>query len=178
MMKFKGNTFAVLLAALVLAEGGLAAPPVRKHAPDFNLKISTDAKVVKAQKDMDIPVSVEEKNISSYPVDAGRSNEPGEWYKMVVLCDGKPAPTTPKYQQILSPRKEDANHPLQDSVAFWTIQPGHAQTFHVELSLYFDFSSPGKYEVTFSRGTDPGQPDDVDVRSNTISITVVPLDAQ
>ncbi len=177
-MKLKWNTFAALLAALALAEGSLAAPPARKHAPDFKLKIFTDAKVVKAQNDMDIPVSVEEKNISSHPVNAGRDNEPGDWYNMVVLCDGKPAPTTPKYQQILSPRKEDASHPLEFSGALWTIQPGHAQTFHVELSLYFDFGTPGKYEVTFSRGTDPGQPDDVDVTSNTIMITVVPQDTQ
>ncbi len=60
------------------------------------------------------------------------------------------------------------------SVGFWTIQPGHAQTFHVELSLYFDFGTPGKYEITFSRGTDPGQPDNVDVKSNTVTLTVLP----
>ena len=177
-MKAIKRPFATLLAGLAFVGSSYAAPPARKHAQDFKLKISTNAKVVKAQKDMDIPVSVEEKNISSHPVDAGRDNEPGDWYKMVVLFDGKPASITPKYQQILSPPKEDASHPLEFSGALWTIQPGHAQTFHVELSFYFDFGTPGKYEVTFSRGTDPGQPDDVDVTSNTIMITVVPQDTQ
>ncbi len=177
-MKAIKRPFATLLAGLAFVGSSYAAPPARKHAQDFKLKISTNAKVVKAQKDMDIPVSVEEKNISSHPVDAGRDNEPGDWYNMEVLCDGKPAPITPKYKQILSPPLEDASHPLEDSVAFWTIQPGRAQTFHVEVSLYFDFSTPGKYEITFSRGTDPGQPDNIDVRSNTVTITVVPQEAQ
>jgi hypothetical protein len=39
---------------------------------------------------------------------------------------------------------------------------------------------PGKYSITFSKGTNPGQPNNIVVKSNTITITVVapePADA-
>ncbi len=91
---------------------------------------------------------------------------------MVVLFDNKPAETTNEYRRIFSPPKEGAL--LTTDWAFWTIKPRHSQTFYVELSLYFDFSKSGSYKITFIRGTDPGQPDSVDVKSNTITITVLP----
>ena len=62
---------------------------------------------------------------------------------------------------------------------FYTIMPGKTRVFEVPLSAFFDLSTPGKYEITFSRGTDSrgayGRgPDNVDVKSNTITITVLP----
>ncbi|MDR3713371.1 MAG: hypothetical protein P4L51_11180 [Puia sp.] len=123
---------------------------------------------------MEISISAEEKNTSNHPINAGRPNNPGEWYKMVVLRDGKPAPITERYRQLIASKKSDPSIPLTADGAAWTIESGHTQTFDVPLTAFFDLSAPGEYEITFSRGTDPGQPDSVDVKSNTITITVLP----
>jgi len=174
-MILKNVRIATLLLGVPLIGSSPALTQTAKHKPDFTLRISTEDRTVPAQKNTDIWVKVKESNISDHPVDAGRTNQPADWYKMVALLDGRPAPKTELYRQILTPAKEGA--PLTFSWAFWTIKPGHTQTFDVELSLYFDFSAPGKYAVTFIRGTNPGQPDNVDVKSNTITFIVLPADS-
>jgi hypothetical protein len=96
---------------------------------------------------------------------------------MAVLCGGKPAPITEVYRRILS-TKDKPFVSFDGSIALSTIEPGRTHTFYMPLTRFFDLSAPGKYKVTFSRGTDPGQPDNVNVKSNTITITVLPAEAQ
>jgi len=170
--------FIVLFAALVFVGSSNAAQPPKKHAPDFKLTISAEDETVKAQKDMDISVSVEERNISRHAVNAGRPGNPAVWYTMSVMLDGNPAPITELYREILAPKKYDPNViPTAGGFAY-TIKPGESQKFEVPLTAFFDLTAPGRYEITFSRGTDPGQPDNVDVNSNPITITVLPAEAQ
>jgi hypothetical protein len=172
-MNLKNNCFAILLAGLTLVGSGNAAPPTGKHKPDFTLTISTEDATVKAQRDLEISVSVEEKNITRHSIEAGRTGNPGEWYGMSVMLDGHPAPIKELYREIITPKKRDPNAHVTISGAVWTIKPGKSMTFEVPLTAYFDISAPGKYEITFTRGTNPGQPNNVDVKSNTITITVL-----
>ncbi|HTW45929.1 MAG TPA: hypothetical protein VMD58_10315 [Acidobacteriaceae bacterium] len=97
---------------------------------------------------------------------------PAFWYKMDVILDGSPAPFTKLYTRLHE--KRDPNAPVIFDSFLGTLKPGQSQNFSVTVSDYFDFSTPGHYEITFSRGTDPGQPDNAVVQSNTITITVIP----
>ena len=54
------------------------------------------------------------------------------------------------------------------------LDPGESKTFHIVLTDYFDMSQPGYYEISFSRGTDQGMADNVEVKSNTLTVTVLP----
>jgi hypothetical protein len=170
--------FVLFVAALIFVGSSSATPPTGKHKPDYALTISTEDETVKSQKGMEVSVSVQEKNISRHAVNAGRPSHPGEWYTMSVMLDGHPGPITELYREILAPKKYDPDViPTAGGFAY-TIKPGESLTFEVPLTAFFDLTAPGKYEITFSRGTDPGRPDNVNVKSNTITITVLPAEAQ
>ncbi|MGB0066167.1 MAG: hypothetical protein WBP85_17120 [Terracidiphilus sp.] len=176
-------SFAIFFAVFSVLWANYAFAQAAKHKPDFKLTISTEDRTLVAQKDMEIPITVEEKNISNHPINTGKSDEVGDWYKMVVLLDGNPAPITERYRRILTPSKNaqrslnDLSVPSSGSGSSWTIEPGETATFEVPLTAFFDLSTPGKYKITFSRATDRGQPDNVDVKSNTITVTVLPSDS-
>jgi len=164
---------------LVLAGVGTsqAAQPAGKHAPDFTLTISTKEETVTSQNHMNIGVNVEEKNISNHIISVGRPSDPARWYAMSVLLDLNPAPFTTEGKRSIAPKPYDPNAPVTMDSFLGTLKPGQIQSFAVSLTAYFDLSSSGQYEITFSRGTDPGQPDNVVVQSNTITITVLPAGA-
>ncbi len=105
-MKMKDGCFAMLFVAVAMACSSYAVAQAAKHEPDFTLTISTDDQTVVSQKDMEVSVNVEEGNISNHPINAGRPNEPGTWYKMIVLRDGSPAPMTERYRKLVTPEKE------------------------------------------------------------------------
>jgi hypothetical protein len=174
----KKSSFAIFFAVFSVLWANYAFAQAAKHKPDFTLTISTEDRTLVAQKDMEIPITVEEKNISNHPISTGKSDEVGEWYKMVVLLDGNPAPITERYRRILTPPKNDLSVPSSGSGSSWTIEPGQTATFEVPLTAFFDLSAPGKYKITFSRGTGSSwEPDIVDVKSNTITVTVLPSDS-
>jgi hypothetical protein len=177
-MKANVRQFALILAGLTFVGTGHAAPPAKKHMPDFRLTISTEGRTFAAQKDMEIQVTVVETNISNHMVNAGGESDPGRWYTMSVSLNGNPAPISQRYREIVTPKKYDPNVLLTGDGAFWEIKPRGSLKFEVPLAAFFDLSAPGSYEITFSRGTDPGQPDNIEVRSNTIKITVVPKRSQ
>jgi hypothetical protein len=170
-----GRLFAVSLAALVFAGNCYAAPPAHKHKPDFKLTISTEDTIVKAKKDIDIEVTVKVRNISLHTVPAGRwLGEPGVCYTISVLRDGHPAPITESFRNMITPKKDDPQVAWVGSLYFVPIRPFRSRTFGIILARYFELDTPGKYEITFTAGTNPGQPDNVEVKSNTITITVLP----
>jgi len=177
----KGKVPATFLATLIFSGNCYPAPPVHKHEPDFTLTISTQDETVKYQKNMDIEVSVKEKNISRHQILYMLGNFEDRW-TMNVLLDGHPAPITEQYREILALKKPDPNGLLinrgSGSGMAVTINPGESRTYAITLNWYFDMSTPGKYEIIFTTGTDPGRPDNVEVKSNTITITVLPSEAQ
>ena len=169
------NSFsAMVIVGAIFVASVTASSQTGKHEPDFTLKISTEDETVTTQKNMDISISVVETNISKHTINAGRPSDSGDWYSMSVLLDGRPAPITERYREILNPKKLDPDV-LQTGNGFVAkIDPGQSQTFEVPLTAFFDLSTPGKYKITFSRGTDRGRSNNVEVKSNTITITVLP----
>ena len=176
----KNRCLVIILVGLTLIWSGNAMPQTGKHDPDFALTISTEEDTVKSQRDMDISVIVKETNISRHTINAGRLKEPGDWYTMSVALNGQPAPITEMYREILTPKRADPDPDVADTFGglLYSIKPGESQTFKVPLTAYFDLSTPGRYEITFARGTERGRPVSVDVKSNTITITVLPADDQ
>jgi hypothetical protein len=170
------ESLAMVVAALVFSGSCCAAQPAR-HLADFKLAISTDQETVRTRNTaMNIVVTVKETNISKHIVNVGRTTVAGQWYTMSVLMDGHSAPLTEDGQRVFHPKKIDPDEGENFSAFLGTLKPGHSTTFEVPLSLYFNLASPGTYQVTFSRGTDLAQPDNVEVKSNTIIITVLAAD--
>jgi len=166
---------AAIVVGLIPVQSSVAASKPHKHKPDFSLILSTDNVVVESHKDMDIEIDVKETNVSHHKVNVGRLvEEPGAWYSMRVLLNGRPVPTTAVYRDMLAPKKPDPNAPVEFNPIPGVLPPRKSKTFEIPLSRYFDMSTPGTYEITFWRGTDEGQADNLDVQSNTISITVIP----
>jgi len=168
----KKRPYAVFLAGLLLLGSADAAHQNGKPRPDRLLVISTEETTVKAQKDMAIGMTVEEKNISRYKINF-TNPDPGR-YEVTVLLDGRPAPTTDFYQQTFN-RKLGPNELGTWSGGWKWIKPGKSEVSVVPLTMYFDLNTPGKYEVTVTLGPMRG-PDDVNIKSNTIYITVLPSD--
>jgi len=169
----KKRPYAVFLLGVLLAGSANAAPQNGKPRPDRLLTISADQATVKAHKDMAIGVTVEEKNISRHKINF-TFPDPGR-YEITVLHDGRPAPTTDFYQQTFN-RKLGPNELVTWSGGWKWIKPGNSEKSVVPLTMYFDLSAPGKYEITVTEGPKRGQPDDIDIKSNTIYITVLPID--
>ena len=173
-----GRMFALFLVLSTVVGSSYAAPRTGKHTPGFTLTISTKEETVRTQKDMDVVVIVEEKNISNHAISIGRLSHPGYWYGMTVLLDGRPAPITELYRKLITPKQYGPDElPIVDSFSA-TLKAGESERFEIHLPEFFDLSTPGTYEITFTRGTDTGQPDNVDVKSNTITVTVLPAEAQ
>jgi hypothetical protein len=168
----KKHPYAVFLVGVLLVGSADAAHQNGKPKPDRLLTISTEDTTVKARSDMAIGVTVEEKNISRHKINF-TSPDPGR-YEMTVLLDGHPVPTTDFYQQTFN-RKLGPNEPRTWSGGWKWIKPGKSEASVVPLAMYFHLDTPGKYEVTVTLGPMRG-PDDVNIKSNTIYITVLPSD--
>jgi hypothetical protein len=172
-------TFPIVISSAIvisLVGSSFAAQAQSKHEPDFALTISAKGGSVTTQNHADVIVNVEEKNISNHIINVGRPVDPASWYAMSVLLGSNPAPFTEEGKRRLIPKPYNPTSPITIETFMASLKPGQAQNFSVPLTAYFDLNSPGQYQVTFSRGTDQGQPDNVIVKSNTITITVLPAD--
>jgi hypothetical protein len=172
------NSILCVLALLAFIVHGFAQPPVGKHEADFTLTISIVKGALRPHTEgrKVVLVAVVEKNISTQTISTSRLSDEDTWYAMTVLRDGNAVPFTEEYKRSHSRDNRDPNRPIAFSPYIGTLKPGETQTFEVLLSEIYDLSMPGTYAITFSRGTDPGQPDNVDVKSNTITITLLPGD--
>jgi hypothetical protein len=97
---------------------------------------------------------------------------------MDVRDEDGPAEQTERLKRILHPPP-----PNPDDISSMTgsdmsdsLKPGQTGQVEIPLTVYFRMKKPGKYRITFSKGTDPGQQDNIEVNSNTITITVVKPD--
>ena len=164
---------AILLLAMIVTGSICSAQTVAKRAPDFSLTISTPKSTIPSRgKKTYVPIHVLQKNTSQHTINIGRSSNPAFWYQMTVLLDGNPAPHTELYKRLTAPPAPNA--PVIMDFFSVKLKPGKTRDLGVSLSDYYDFSTPGQYQITFARGTDPGQPDNVMVYSNTITVTVLP----
>jgi hypothetical protein len=172
-MKINKVCLALAMLTVMVSVGAYSQSP--KHAPDFTLTLSTAKETMPALRSGErLTIDVEEKNISQHPVNLGR-NKADLPYQMSVLRNGLPAETTEEYRRITNPNPTRTPN-ADPGVMLFMLDPGESQHFQIVLTDYFDLSQPGYYEITFSRGTDKAMADNVEVKSNTLTIHVVPRD--
>jgi hypothetical protein len=150
-----------------------------KAKAQFTLQIHTAQDTYKSGDG--ILVLVDLANISQQNFNECR--EVGDaWFNMDVRGESGPAEQTEKLKRILHPPppNPDDISSMTGSEICDSLEPGKAGQEEVPVSMYFRMKKPGKYSITFSKGTNPGQPNNIVVKSNTITITVVapePADA-
>lgn len=165
----------VSVVVLFAAGNAHAMPQSHKHKPDFTLTISINPEPLAPHSDgrKAVSVLVVEKNISKHRINVGRLRGPDDWYTMTVLRNGNPSPFTEEYKRA---HQFDPNASVEVSPYTGMLKPGQTQTFEVILSEVYNLSATGQYTIAFSRGTDPGRPDNVEVKSNTLKIAVLPAE--
>ena len=120
------------------------------------------------------PLIVKEKNVSAHEIDLGRTMDQNTWYRIEIRRNGGPVPKTEEM------RRREARQKTADSMAspfFLTLKPGEEAQFDLPISSFYEMTEPGVYEITLAREADPEHSGrTVTVKSNTISITVLPAD--
>ena len=160
-MKSATLRLARLFCVPVVLIGGLAGSALGQTAP-FTLKISPVAEKVKVGRDVFINITLT--NTSDHPLDLSTyvvgSTDMSYNYD-VRMQDGSPAP------------KRDMNFPYPGSFSGVTLAPGEKTSGENFISWLVDFSKPGKYTIQISRAIS-GKPSDGVVKSNTITMEVIP----
>lgn len=173
-MKIKFLT--VLLFALVSSGSCLRAQNAPSSEPNsdapFTLTIS--AKAASVESGHVRPLMVKEKNISNRDIDlTQQAMDISHWYQVEIHRNGAPVAKTKEMlrrEQPFSGGMVQTNGPF-----FLTLKPGDEAESEFPISDAFDMSEPGVYEITLALEVDAlhsGKP--ILVRSNTITITVVP----
>lgn len=109
-------------------------------------------------------------------------------YSLAVLRDGTPMERRTKAATETESQEEGNDQPGRHKIRVFDsgpvcsklargIDPGQTVKFTLWATAEFDMSVPGTYDITVSRETDRGHPErSLIVKSNTISITVLPTD--
>jgi hypothetical protein len=164
----------ILLGLLLLGMTAVAYPQASKKP--FKLHLSTDKPVVKSGDLVYIQVLMT--NISDHDVDCTRNwrNALDRNYGYDVKDEnGQPVP-------------EIVKQPPTFRLSPCIIAPGETSSLSGGvISTLYDFSRPGKYTIQVSRGVwgdnnrpgtaGTGDNNQADVKSNTITITVLPAEA-
>jgi hypothetical protein len=152
----------VLLALALLSALGIVAQ-TKELSPRFTLTISAEKPVVALGSD--VWIKVQQTNVSQHGVgcDAVVVDSTVDYsYKYDVRDEhGRPAPKV-----VRRPGLSADDYPCG-------LGPGESRTSLNEISQVFQFNQPGEYTVQISRlATD--DPKDGFIKSNTITITVLP----
>jgi hypothetical protein len=176
MKKLVLNSFLVLLA---LQTGTLDAQAPEKPAPRFTLSLSGEATALDTPRRFTLKVV--ETNISNEVLREAQCSpltfEAG--IKVSVIYNNVPLEmddTKPAVQYIREQDKEGMGH-CHGKSFLHEAQPGGgpygAFDGILNLSLLYDISKPGTYEITVSKETFPHNPEkSVTVKSNTLTIVV------
>jgi hypothetical protein len=148
-----------------------AVPP--SGAVLFSLAASAVPDVVQAGAP--VKVTVITTNISSQQIDfyVNTSERAGWAYGVDVRDENGNTPPDTKLGRTFKYQKSPNVGPgtfLTMNGAFSSIQPGAATSDLIDVSTLYDFSLPGKYSIQMQRFGDH----DVLVKSNTITVTIVP----
>jgi hypothetical protein len=166
----------VLLIGLMFVSYGVCsgqAAPV-KPAAIFTLQIHAEHDTYKSG-DV-ILVRVNKKNITKKLINCTISDDP-DMYLMDVMYEGSSADETDLLKEALRPPRPGEIGGYMGSAEAAFCPPGKIIERNMLLTRYFKMAKPGRYTITFSEQTFPGEPQkNVLVRSNTITVTVLPAD--
>jgi len=146
-----------------------------KAMPQFALHIHTAQNTYKSGDGIIVLVNLA--NISQENLNECRGVGDA-WFKMDVREEKGPAEQTDELKRILHPLppNPDDISSMTGSEVCNSLEPGHTGHEEVPVSMYFRMTKPGEYKITFSKDTNPGQLNNIVVKSNTITITVVAAD--
>jgi hypothetical protein len=118
-------------------------------------------------------------NITGHVIIDSRTGDPIEFLTFQISRDGIPVDETTRFKKMhgigLAPGEVFLSGMGGPSVV--KLKPGESCNSIVNVSNYYDMSKPGTYSVTVSRESPPGLPEESPtVKSNTITITVLPAD--
>jgi hypothetical protein len=174
----------LLLLSIAVAEPVTAILAQSSFAtkPTFSLSINTLKPKVILGSDIDIGISLT--NVSDHPITLtfGHAGNVACCYEYDVLDEqGVPvAKVGKRYAQLPNGERMELPKIGPGSVAEGTIAPGKGEGSNSTISDKYQFDHPGKYTIQVSR-QDPEAMDEngnpVVVRSNTLTITVLPTDS-
>jgi len=145
-----------------------------KPKPEFTLFVESNSSIVEAGQPVVVVVS--RKNITEKTIEDGRTTNPMEYITFEILRDGIPVDEKEVLQRMLG-KIPGEERTLVSSSFVSNLKPGESSHDTAELSFYYDMSKPGIYSITASQETHPAFPDkSVTVKSNTMSITILPVD--
>jgi hypothetical protein len=168
-----------ILLYLLAASAAFALGQAQKPSPEFTLAIQAEQSSVKAGQL--VVVIVSHMNITGHVINDGRTSNPMEYLTFRISRDGIPVDETAVLKQMhgigLGPGEVYLTGMTSPSAA--RLKPGKSSQDTVEVSSYYDMSKPGTYSITVSQETRLGTPEEsTTVTSNTITITVLPTEAQ
>jgi hypothetical protein len=166
-MRKLASHFLVLLftmqAVFVLAQS------IKKPEPTFALSIEEDKEAARTNPGLH-RVLVKYTHISFGFEDENYHEEAMGMYQMIVVRNGAPVAETDAMRDLRAYRKADDNPTIMNP---WSLKTGESRTTSLDVSDYYDMTRPGKYQITVTRESLPGNPDfSVPVSSNSVIIVV------
>jgi hypothetical protein len=159
--------FLVLIGSVVFAQQ--RAKPSKDAKPTFTLTVSTDHETVAPGSK--VIVTVHLTNVSDHALSFGRFGfgGPDLSYRVEVRnSQGRLAPYTEEYGRRLR-HEPPYDQPIVGRAAGYGVEKEETATETIEVTKQYDLSILGKYTIRVSH---PDPEANVDVQSNTISLTV------
>lgn len=164
-MKTSASYFLLTIIALQAAD--IYAQQTQKPSPTFTLSIAEDRNASATQPGLD-RVLVKLTHIGPGVELEKFHPEALGMYNMIVLRDGRPAKETSALKALRNYRKADPYPTIDNPKA---LKPGESWITPIDISGYFDMTTPGSYQVTITRESIPMNPAySTLVSSNTITI--------
>jgi len=155
-----------LSLVVILSVSALAS--AKSPQPPFSITISAEKPEVKAGSEVFIRIQM--KNISDHEVDC--SMAPTNGWDAAYQYDVRDAQGTLAERKPLVP-----GHPeIKEDSSIWpcVLKPGGSNSFDSYIGRRNDMTRPGKYMIQVSRFISGTRKEDGVVKSNTITVTVVP----
>jgi hypothetical protein len=146
------------------------AQQLEKPSPTFALSIEVDQDAVRMNPTLHRVLVKFTRTAIGDEVEQFHEEAKG-MYEMIVLRDGIPAKETDALRELRLYRKRDGSPTIRNPRL---LKMGESWITPLDVSDYYDMSEPGIYQITVTRGTNPGFPPpySVLVSSNTLTIVV------
>lgn len=156
---------ALLLDALVTSFGPIQAPPAKQP---FAIQISAPQQALEAGSGLEIEILL--KNTSAEPLDCSGNLSDLTGQDSNVTVDVRDEHGHPLAKRIYPHPELAGGHPILNC----TVAPGKTWIMSQSVGRIFDMTRPGKYTIQVSRPISFTDPQAGVVRSNTLTVTIVP----